>query len=81
MEAQPGKKLVYYFKLLDRARGDKDIKKFEKDLRANSLDNIRADAGLKRYRDNEVSFCYNYVDKNEEELFNLEFLPADYHKK
>jgi len=72
--------LSFNYSLVNYLKKNVDAKKFQELLRPGILDVITNNKELRELRDNNVTFTYSYVDKNNIFLFNVIITPDDYNK-
>jgi hypothetical protein len=77
IKAMPGKKLVYYYTLVNYAIDDLNIDFFEESMKEDLFNNLK-NPELKPLKDNEVTFVHIYRDKDGEVISTLEFTYEDY---
>ena len=73
-----GKSIAYNYTLINLLKSDIDIDYFESLMKPQILNNIKTNPDLKLFRDNDVSFIYNYNDKSSARVTTIKFTPNDY---
>lgn len=76
--AMPGKVLGYYYKLPNISIEDVDTATFRKILTPQIKETIKTNPDMKYLRDKDVTFHYNYKDKNSTYLLKIIVTPEDY---
>lgn len=76
--ALPNKILQYNYTLIDIERSEVNLDTVRKYIEPGIINNIRTNPDLKSFRDNNITFQYNYRDKNGEFVWMLKVTPDKY---
>ena len=76
--AGPGKRLTYFYTLVNYSRGDLDTSQVQQVLRPRLLANYKSNEQMKDLRDGNVELHYQYKGKGGEFLFELVVAPRDF---
>ena len=76
--ALPEKTIQYNYTLIKIDKDEIDIDIVRETLRPSILNIIRTDPGMKTLTDIDVTFIYNYRDKNSEHILKFTFTPDEY---
>ncbi|OXG07766.1 hypothetical protein BC749_101111 [Flavobacterium araucananum] len=75
----PKDKVVQYnLTLLNVEKQKAEIKTIKQNIEESLLSTVKANSGLKAFRDHNFTLIYNYDDKNEEYLFEITITPEQY---
>ena len=74
----PNKTLQYNYTLVETAKAEFNLDTVRKYVEPDIISNVRTNPDMKFLRDKNVSFNYNYRDKNGEFVWKLAISPDDY---
>lgn len=78
---ESGKVYQYNFTLINAEKGNFNSSSFSKKQKStilNGIKNMRNQSGFKFFIENNVTFSYNYDDKNGENLLKISIPPSEY---
>ncbi|MCC9017404.1 hypothetical protein [Flavobacterium lipolyticum] len=75
----PKDKVVQYnLTLLNVEKESAEIEVIKRNIEESLLSTVKANPGLKAFRDNDFTLIYNYDDKKENYLFQITITPSQY---
>jgi hypothetical protein len=76
--ALPGKKLVYYYTMINYAKEELDVDIFAENMTPTIINAVSSNNEMAFLREKEVTFSYQYKDKNGEFFWTLDVTPDMY---
>jgi hypothetical protein len=76
--SMPGKQFVYNYTLVNSLKADIDISQLQEKMRPLAINSIKTNDTMDILKKNDVTFIYNYKDKEGVFLFKIVIGPEDY---
>lgn len=80
-EALPNKTFQYNYSLINYNKSELNTDTLRSNLEPGIIDNVKTNAALKVFRDNEVTLVYSYKDKQGVPVIDITVTPAIYNKE